>query len=95
MIRLYFIWLSYLLFTLNRLTGQEAEEDTLSLDLDNLWDNYEWEEIQEVTDVYYEVEQITPVAGVRGSEAKYEILKYLYYRKSMKPKKLKKRQKKT
>ena len=31
MIRLYFIWLSYLLFTLNRLTGQEAEEDTLRL----------------------------------------------------------------
>ena len=95
MIRLYFIWLSYLLFSLNRLTGQEAGEDTLSLDLDNLWDNYEWEEIQDVKDIYYEVEQITPVAGVRGSEAKYEILKYLYYRKSMKPKKLKKRQKKT
>ena len=95
MIRPHFIWLSYLLFSLSRLTGQEAEDDTLSLDLDNLWDNYEWEEIQEVTDVYYEVEQITPVAGVRGSEAKYEILKYLYYRKSMKPKKLKKRQKKT
>ena len=91
MIRLYFIWLSYLLFTLNRLTGQEAEEDTLSLDLDNLWDNYEWEEIQDVKDVYYEVEQITPVAGARGSEAKYEILKYLYYRKSMKPKKIKKK----
>ena len=91
MIRLYFIWLSYLLFSLNRLTGQEAEEDTLSLDLDNLWDNYEWEEIQDVKDVYYEVEQITPVAGVRGSEAKYEILKYLYYRKSMKPKKIKKK----
>ena len=62
--------------------GQEVE-DTLSLDLDNLWDNYEWEEIQEVTDVNGEVEQITAVAGVRGSEAKYEILKYLYYRKSM------------
>ena len=91
MIRLYFIWLSYLLFSLNRLTGQEAGEDTLSLDLDNLWDNYEWEEIQDVKDIYYEVEQITPVAGVRGSEAKYEILKYLYYRKSMKPKKIKKK----
>ena len=66
-------------------------QDTLDvdLDLDNLWDNYEWEEIQEVTDVYYEVEQITPVAGVRGSEAKYEILKYLYYRKSMKKNKKK------
>ncbi len=91
MIRPHFIWLSYLLFSLSRLTGQEAEDDTLSLDLDNLWDNYEWEEIQEVTDVYYEVEQITPVAGVRGSEAKYEILKYLYYRKSMKTKKIKKK----
>ena len=91
MIRPHFIWLSYLLFSLSRLTGQEVEDDTLSLDLDNLWDNYEWEEIQEVTDVYYEVEQITPVAGVRGSEAKYEILKYLYYRKSMKPKKIKKK----
>ena len=88
MIRPHFIWLSYLLFSLSRLTGQEVE-DTLSLDLDNLWDNYEWEEIQEVTDVYYEVEQITPVAGVRGSEAKYEILKYLYYRKSMKKNKKK------
>ena len=91
MILQHFIWLSYLLFSLSRLTGQEVENDTLSLDLDNLWDNYEWEEIQEVTDAYYEVEQITPVAGVRGSEAKYEILKYLYYRKSMKPKKIKKK----
>ena len=90
MIRLYFIWLSYLLFTLNRLTVKKVEEDTLSLDLDNLWDNYEWEEIQDVKDVYYEVEQITTNRGVRGSEVKYEILKYLYYRKSMKPKKLKK-----
>ena len=89
MIRPHFIWLSYLLFSLSRLIGQEAEDDTLSLDLDNLWDNYEWEEIQEVTDVYYEVEQITPLAGVRGSEAKYEILKYLYYRKSMKKNKKK------
>ena len=91
MIPQHFIWLSYLLFSLSRLTGQEVENDTLSLDLDNLWDNYEWEEIQEVTDIYYEVEQITPVAGVRGSEAKYEILKYLYYRKSMKKNKKKKK----
>ena len=55
----------------------------VELNLDSLWENYEWEEIQEVTDVYAEVEQITAVAGVRGSEAKYEIFKYLYYRKSM------------
>ena len=59
----------------------------VELNLDSLWENYEWEEIQEVTDVYAEVEQITAVAGVRGSEAKYEIFKYLYYRKSMKSKK--------
>lgn len=66
--------------------GQEVE-DTLSLDLDKLWDNYEWEEIEEVIEVYAEVEQITHVAGVRGSEAKFEIFKYLYYRKSMREKK--------
>ena len=89
MILRHFIYQNYLLFSLSSLMGQEVE-DTLSLDLDNLWDNYEWEEIQEVTDVYYEVEQITPVAGVRGSEAKYEILKYLYYRKSMRKKNRKK-----
>ena len=68
---------------------EEIEED-VELNLDSLWENYEWEEIQEVTDVYAEVEQITAVAGVRGSEAKYEIFKYLYYRKSMKSKKIKK-----
>ncbi len=90
MILRHFIYQNYLLFSLSSLMGQEVE-DTLSLDLDNLWDNYEWEEIEEVTDVYYEVEQITPVAGVRGSEAKYEILKYLYYRKSMKKNKKKRK----
>tara|TARA_R100000030_G_scaffold77586_1_gene60518 strand:- start:42 stop:374 length:333 start_codon:yes stop_codon:yes gene_type:complete len=66
------------------LTGQEVEEDTLSLDLDNLWDEVVWEEIEDVVDVYYEVEQITPVAGVRGAEAEDEALHHLYYRKSMK-----------
>ena len=68
-------------------------QDTLDvdLDLDRLWEEAVWEEIEDVKDVYYEVEKITPVAGVRGSEAKYEILKYLYYRKSMKPKKIKKK----
>jgi len=84
MIRPHFIWLSYLLFSLSRLTGQEVEEDTLSLDLDNLWDEVVWEEIEDVVDVYYEVEQITPVAGVRGAEAEDEALHHLYYRKSMK-----------
>ena len=84
MILRHFIWLSYLLFSLSRLTGQEVEEDTLSLDLDNLWDEVVWEEIEDVVDVYYEVEQITPVAGVRGAEAEDEALEHLYYRKSMK-----------
>ena len=43
-----------------------------------------WEEIEDVVDVYYEVEQVTPVAGVRGAEAEDEALALLYYRKSMK-----------
>ena len=78
-----------IVFSLNLLKSQSgtSKTDTTDidalLDLDALWENTVWEEIQEVTDVYAEVEQITAVAGVRGSEAKYEILKYLYYRKSM------------
>jgi len=71
-------------FSLQIIRGEDSLD--VELNLDSLWENYEWEEIQEVTDVYAEVEQITAVAGVRGSEAKYEILKYLYYRKSMRPK---------
>ena len=54
------------------------------LDLDALWENTVWEEIQDVTTVYAEVEQITAVAGVRGAEAEDEALALLYYRKSMK-----------
>jgi hypothetical protein len=42
-----------------------------------------WEEIQEVTTVYYETEKITATAGVRGAEAEDEALALLYYRKSM------------
>ena len=67
-------------FFLSLLYSQDTTD--VDLDLDKLWDEVEWQEITEVVDVYYEVEQITPVAGVRGSEAKYEILKYLYYRKT-------------
>lgn len=61
-------------------------QDTLDvdLDLDKLWEEAVWEEIEDVVDVYYEVEQITPVAGVRGAEAEDEALEHLYYRKSMK-----------
>ena len=63
----------------------EAEEyANVDFDLDAMWENTVWEEIQDVTDVYAEVEQITPVAGVRGAEAEDEALEHLYYRKSMK-----------
>ena len=49
-----------------------------------MWENTVWEEIQEVTDVGYEVEKVTMVAGVRGAEAEDEALAFLYYRRSMK-----------
>ena len=60
-------------------------QDTLDvdLDLDRLWEEAVWEEIEDVVDVYYEVEQVTAVAGVRGAEAEDEALEHLYYRKSM------------
>ena len=55
----------------------------VELDLDRLWEEAVWEEIEDVVDVYYEVEQITAVAGVRGAEAEDEALQHLYYRRSM------------
>ena len=61
-----------------------AEIDKIDLDLDAMWENTVWEEIQDVTTVYAEVEQITAVAGVRGAEAEDEALEHLYYRRSMK-----------
>ena len=54
------------------------------LDLDAMWENTVWIEIQDVVDVNYEVERVTAVAGVRGAEAEDEALSLLYYRKSMK-----------
>ena len=54
------------------------------LDLDAMWENTVWEEIENVTDEYYEVEKVTAVAGVRGAEAEDEALEHLYYRRSMK-----------
>ncbi len=62
----------------------DIDLDTVNLDLDALWENTVWEEIQDVTDLYFEVEMVTPVAGVRGAEAEDEALALLYYRKSMK-----------
>ena len=55
----------------------------VELDLENLWEPHIWEEIEEITEVYFEVEQVTSVAGVRGAEAEDEALEHLYYRKSM------------
>ena len=54
------------------------------LDLDAMWENTIWIEIEDVVDVGYEVEKITAVAGVRGAEAEDEALAFLYYRRSMK-----------
>ena len=67
--------------------SQEPEKDTLALDfdldIDAMFEQAVWEEIQEVTTVYYETEKITATAGVRGAEAEDEALALLYYRKSM------------
>ena len=49
------------------------------LDLDKLFKEVKWKEIESVEDKSYEVEYVTPVAGVRGNEAEHEILNYLYY----------------
>jgi len=79
-----------IVFSLNLLKSQsdtsqiDSTDIDALLDLDALWENTVWEEIQDVTTIYAEVEQITPVAGVRGAEAEDEALEYLYYRKSMK-----------
>ena len=61
-----------------------ASIDDMDLDLDAMWENTVWDEIQDVVDVVAEVEQITAVAGVRGAEAEDEALEHLYYRRSMK-----------
>ena len=61
-----------------------ASVEDIDFDLDAMWENTVWEEIQDVTTVYAEVEQITAVAGVRGAEAEDEALDHLYYRRSMK-----------
>ena len=61
------------------------EMESIDLDLDAMWENTVWEEIQEIgEEVIYETEYITAVAGVRGAEAEDEALEHLYYRRSMK-----------
>ena len=55
------------------------------LDLDAMWDNTVWNEIENIAESEsYETEYITAVAGVRGAEAEDEALQHLYYRRSMK-----------
>ena len=71
----------------SNLLGEGAGNPQLSpdsLDLDAIWETVVWEEIEEITTVVGEVEQVITVAGVRGAEAEDEILTYVYYRKSMK-----------
>ena len=64
---------------------KELAEPLDDLDLDAMWDNTVWIEIQDVADAeVYETEYITAVAGVRGAEAEDEALALLYYRNSMK-----------
>ena len=56
----------------------------VELDMDTIWEQAVWEEIEDIIEIVYEVEYITAVAGVRGAEAEDEALHHLYYRKSMK-----------
>ena len=75
---------SLLFILLSNVILSQEPDDTLALDLDAMWENTVWEEIQDVVDLGYEVEKVTPVAGVRGAEAEDEALALLYYRRSMK-----------
>ena len=61
-----------------------SDSTDVELDLDAMWENTVWNEIEDVVDRGYEVEKVTAVAGVRGAEAEDEALALLYYRKSMK-----------
>ena len=61
-----------------------SDSTDVELDLDAMWENTVWNEIQDVVDVGDEVEKVTAVAGVRGAEAEDEALALLYYRRSMK-----------
>ena len=66
------------------LSIQPSYSQNEELDLDALWENTVWEEIEDVANAGYEVEKVTAVAGVRGAEAEDVALALLYYRKSMK-----------
>jgi hypothetical protein len=63
---------------------KELAEPLDDLDLDAMWENTVWNEIEDIADAeVYETEYITAVAGVRGAEAEDEALEHLYYRRSM------------
>ena len=72
------------LLLLPLLFGLAWSQDDDELDLDAMWDNTVWNDIEGVADAGYEVEKVTAVAGVRGAEAEDEALHHLYYRQSMK-----------
>ena len=79
--------LKFLFFTnlLSSTILSQEPEDSLALDLDAVWDNTIWNEIEDIADEeIQEVDNVTAVAGVRGAEAEDEALQHLYYRKSMK-----------
>ena len=73
-----------LVLLLSVIIGKDSTNVDFELDLDAMWENTVWNEITDVVDVGYEVEKVTPVAGVRGAEAEDEALALLYYRRSMK-----------
>lgn len=56
------------------------QPQTEELNLESLFQNVKWKEIEDVVTKEYEVEKVTQTAGVRGNEAEDEILDYLYYR---------------
>lgn len=68
-------------FLFSLIYGQDSID--IELDLDAMWENTVWIEIENVVDAGYEVEKVTAVAGVRGAEAEDEALALLYYRRSM------------
>ena len=50
----------------NQVSRESGEDDDFPFDLDSMWEQTVWNEIQDVKEVNYEVERITATAGVRG-----------------------------
>jgi len=63
-----FIYMKQSLIYLTLITGLISQDGMEELDLDAMWDNTIWEEIEEITTKEFEVEKVTGVAGVRGAE---------------------------